>query len=358
MNTTSVDQQLKQVLEKFHTGEFAVAAALVDATLAVFPGHPELLHLGATIALRRRRPDLAVDFARQAVAAERDNTTFKFTLAQALCALRRHDEAIVELRHILRIDPEYHMAHVQIWNIMKALGRRHELIGLVKARLAAIDAQRRAPPPATKVRIPDTTLCCIDCNNHAPAIRALRLSVAGCDFSRAVFFTDREFDLMPIETVIIDPLRSLPAYSEFVMKRLLHYVDTRYVLVIQWDGYVVNPGAWSAQFQRFDYIGARLPFLPAGRAVGNGGFSLRSRALLEVLQDPRFSVTHPEDLAVCQTYRHCLESEHGIRFAPDELADRFSFELDAPAGATFGFHGPRNITRFIDDAAIRLLQAE
>lgn len=144
------------------------------------------------------------------------------------------------------------------------------------------------------------------------------------------------------------------------MKRLLRHIDTDYVLLIQWDGYVVHPEAWSEEFLLFDYIGARWPHralgIPAAPSVGNGGFSLRSRALLEALQDPRIAASHPEDVAICRTHRELLQREHAIAFAPDAIADRFSFEHLAPAARSFGFHGQINITRFVDDETIRLLQ--
>ena len=255
---------------------------------------------------------------------------------------------------------------------MDACGRRGESINLVQQRLAALDTQRSIEPLRTKVQIPDTTLCCIDCKNHALAIRALRLSLAGCEFPRAVLFTDRDFDIRPVETTIIAPIQSRQDYSKFVMKRLLHYINTEYVLLVQWDGYIVNPDVWSEQFLLFDYIGARWPDcigehrshearnirVPAEHAVGNGGFSLRSRTLLEALQDPRIMVgAYPEDMTICHTYHQYLERQHGIAFAPATVADQFSFELIEPAGPTFGFHGQINIARFVDDVTIRLLEA-
>ena len=279
--------------------------------------------------------------------------------------------ALAELRRILRTEPGFHPAHRGLWEIMEARGQRHDALDRVRQRLMALDAQCHIEPLATRVQIPDTTLCCIDCSNHALAIRALQLSLAGCQFPRAVFFTDRDFDIKPAETVIIDPIRSLRDYSLFVMKRLLHYVDTEYVLLVQWDGYIVNPAAWSEQFLLFDYIGARWPDtigvhrcneahnmrIPLEHSVGNGGFSLRSRTLLEALQDPRIKLeAYPEDMTICLTYRQYLEQSHGIAFAPAEVADLFSFELLEPAVPTFGFHSPFNIARFVDDMALRLLE--
>ncbi|MCE9641741.1 MAG: hypothetical protein K8S22_16615 [Betaproteobacteria bacterium] len=360
MSTTPAAQQLQQVLERFHAGDFDAAAILLDRLLSVSADHPDLLHLGAMISLRRQRFDLAENFALRAAGTQPDNAAFRYTRAQALSALQRDDEALAELRHALRLDPGMHKAHVRLWEILSAREGFAGLTGLLKQRLALLDTRRPAEPAATRVRIPDTTLCCIDCSNHAPAIRALQLSMAGCEFPRALFFTDRDFDLKPIETVRIEPIRSLQDYSKFVIKDLLRHVDTEYVLIIQWDGYVVNPALWSDQFLLFDYVGARWPHellnIPAAHAVGNGGFSLRSRTLLEALQDPQIVASHPEDTAICRTHREYLEREHGIAFAPATVADQFSFEHVEPRGPTFGFHGQINITRFVDDEAIRLLE--
>lgn len=360
MSTTPAAQQLQQVLERFHAGDFDAAATLLDRLLSVSADHPDLLHLGAMISLRRQRFDLAENFALRATGTQSDNAAFRYTRAQALSALQRDDQALAELRHALRLDPDMHKAHVRLWEIRSAREGFAGLTGLLKQRLALLDTRRPAQPAATRVRIPDTTLCCIDCSNHAPAIRALQLSMAGCEFPRALFFTDRDFDLKPIETVRIEPILSLQDYSKFVMKDLLRHIDTEYVLIIQWDGYVVNPALWSDQFLLFDYVGARWPHellnIPAAHAVGNGGFSLRSRTLLEALQDPQIVASHPEDTAICRTHREYLEREHGIAFAPATVADQFSFEHVEPRGPTFGFHGQINITRFVDDEAIRMLE--
>ena len=361
MNTTLVEEQLQKVLQDFRAGNFDSAAQLLDGLLAVSAPHSELLHLRAMIALRQPQPDIADDYALRAVLARPDSAAFRYTRAQALSALQRHEEALEELRRVLQIDPDYHKAHARMWDIMGACGQMDFATKLVKQRLALHDRELAVEQHAAKVRIPDTTLCCIDCSNHELAIRALRVSLAGCEFSRTMFLTDRRFDLRPIETVMIDSIRSLPEYSEFVVKQLLQYIDTEYVLLIQWDGYVVNPGAWSDEFLLFDYIGARWSHeglhIPAEQAVGNGGFSLRSRTLLEALQDPRIAEIHPEDGAICLTYRRYLEEQHGIAFAPGAVADRFSFEHIKPVQPTFGFHGQINITRFVDDPMIRLLQA-
>jgi hypothetical protein len=80
--------------------------------------------------------------------------------------------------------------------------------------------------------------------------------------------------------------------------------------------------------------------------------SLRSARLLRALADPHIAEYPIEDVAICRTYRTYLEAAHGIRFAPDTVADQFSFEATYPKGQPFGFHGLFNFWLFFQRADI------
>ena len=103
------------------------------------------------------------------------------------------------------------------------------------------------------------------------------------------------------------------------------------------------------RFMHYDYIGAAWNHYPVGDQrvfQGNGGFSLRSRRLMEVVAtDPAIRRRHPEDRRICRDYRPHLEQAHGIRFAPEDVARRFSIEGYGQTNRThtteFGFHGVR-----------------
>jgi tetratricopeptide (TPR) repeat protein len=168
--------------------------------------------------------------------------------------------------------------------------------------------------------------------------------MASCAFQRVVFLTDRSFELPGIETIRIPALGSREAYSAFVLHALADHIESEFVLIIQWDGYVVNPAAWNDEFLQHDYIGAVWGHLADTFRVGNGGFSLRSRKLLSACR--RIALegeTLNEDELVCRKHRPLLEREFGIRFAPENIAERFSFELTYPGALAFGFHGLFNI---------------
>jgi len=210
--------------------------------------------------------------------------------------------------------------------------------------------------------LPGITLVCVDTANHALALRALAKSMAGVCYGRTLLLTDA----LPagvaapdgVEVVRIAAIGSRDAYSHFVLKALLPHIATPQALLVQWDGYVVNPAAWDPAFLDCDYIGAKWYWYDDGMRVGNGGFSLRSRKLLEALQDPRIALAGAEDTTIGRTFRPLLEHEHGIRYAGDALADRFSFEAAYPIGKPFGFHGLFNFCRTVPPDEIAALAPE
>jgi hypothetical protein len=197
------------------------------------------------------------------------------------------------------------------------------------------------------------TLCAADSLCVPLTERALMLSAARGDFADAMLFSDLPAGA-GVSGRTIGRLTSKDDYSAFLLRGLLAHVRTAHVLVVQWDGYVTDPGAWDPGFLAFDYIGARWAWHSPGADVGNGGFSLRSRKLLEALQDPRFAprAAVAEDELICREWRGALERDFGIVFAPAAVADRFAYENAAPATPTFGFHGVFNLWRHCDDAAL------
>lgn len=161
-----------------------------------------------------------------------------------------------------------------------------------------------------------------------------------------VFVTDRPTEIgsrndMRVE--VVPSLRSRADYSLIVQAELALFIRTPFVLLVQWDGYPVRPANWNEAFLDYDYIGAPWPQFPAYRAVGNGGFSLRSRRLLEAGRDPDFEAGHPEDVVICHRNRSFLEGRYGLRFAPIELASRFAYERMGDPARSFGFHGLFNM---------------
>ncbi len=202
-----------------------------------------------------------------------------------------------------------------------------------------------------RLSLPDVTICAADSVNMELTARALRQSMAGCDFADALLFSHQPV-AGPFRSVRIAPLSSSADYSAFILKQLRSFIATPFVLVVQWDGYVLDPTAWSADFRDYDYIGAKWDWHGDGLTVGNGGFSLRSRRLLDALADPSVAMVpgRNEDELIGRTYRPMLERDWGIRFAPEAVADRFSYERTVPIAPSFGFHGLFNMWRHVGTA--------
>lgn len=201
-------------------------------------------------------------------------------------------------------------------------------------------------PASPHLHLPQVTLCAAACVNVEATIGAMVRCLAQGDFARALLFSDAEGIVLPdgIEQVRIPRLHSSADYSRFVLHDLVRWVETSHCLIVQWDGFILDAGAWDPAFLDCDYIGAPWPQFSDGHDVGNGGFSLRSRRLMECCLEPQFvDDGRAEDLVVARLNRDWLEKERDIRFADRASAARFSFERDHVAKRTFGFHGVFNL---------------
>jgi glycosyltransferase involved in cell wall biosynthesis len=182
----------------------------------------------------------------------------------------------------------------------------------------------------------NVTLVAIDCKDINRLLNAVDESIRHIEFGSVRVISSIEH---PRVTDKIGAINSKEAYSEFCIKELHKYIETEYCLVIQYDGYVKNYKSWKNEFLNYDYIGAPWEWLEK-RKVGNGGFSLRSKRIME-LSSKIINEYHPEDYVICEKYADRLERE-GIKFAPLEIARQFSIEgyrADKTYNNQFGFHG-------------------
>lgn len=193
-----------------------------------------------------------------------------------------------------------------------------------------------------KARLSAVTLFGLDCVDIARLIQAAEICTKELEFERVVLLSSLPSGHPHVRA--IDPVDSIEAYNDFMIRRLDSYLETEFVMTIQFDAFVLNPAAWSEEFLHYDYIGA--PWWEGGKyVVGNGGFSIRSKRLLELLRTDssiKRPAGVPEDWFICVDIRDHLE-HRGMRFAPVEVARRFSFEANERDGVVwtdqFGFHG-------------------
>ena len=187
------------------------------------------------------------------------------------------------------------------------------------------------------------------------SLRAIKYSSRAIKFAESKLITPTKLQDEDVQIVECEPL-NYEQYNHFIVYRLHEYIDTPYALIVQNDGYVVNPDQWKEYFLDYDYIGAIWPLPqddfsfkdPYGniQRVGNGGFTLRSKKLLSLAQElnlpwKSYYGYYHEDGFYCVHNRKIYE-DNGCVFASIDAASEFSHESSVKENygkIPFGFHG-------------------
>lgn len=184
----------------------------------------------------------------------------------------------------------------------------------------------------------------VDTQLPALAHNALVNSLAKFPADDVLVFSDQPQLWSRYRHVLIDRITDIEDYNRIILTSLAEHAVCDFQLIIQYDGFVLNGDAFIDEFLEHDYVGAVWPNF-SFHNVGNGGFSLRSRRLIE--EAARLSHLRlegeAEDLFICRSVRPLLEGRAGVRFASPALAHRFAFESPGQSLATFGFHGFLNL---------------
>lgn len=218
------------------------------------------------------------------------------------------------------------------------------------------------------IALPKVILMAIDTVAPVRTLRAMRSVMGHCRFMDAVLLTDlnRHAGLTSDDIRLIHHTESDRTFSiladngrvthpDYELANLIEPAGvfrdgTTHVLYMENDSGIVNPEAWRKEFLDFDFIGAPWPVhgfdgWPAcdgkTNAVGNFGFSLRSKKFCELVADQAKRSTDDDrfscDAWACRTLRPVME-KLGVRYAPVRLAAQFSCE-DRLYNGQFGFHG-------------------
>jgi hypothetical protein len=200
-----------------------------------------------------------------------------------------------------------------------------------------------------KINLKDITAICIDGRDLSDfqileykKIFDHMMEVA--DFYDVIFVTKKDPEFKGVKFVYADlPLKGL--YSTYCIKSLNSVIESKYCLVFQIDGFIINPHLWSDDFYSYDYIGAPwtsdLPWSTDENRVGNGGFSLRSKKFLEVSETLRETFENEDVYILFHNYN--ILKGNGIKIAPFNVAMNFAIENQCHENHTldnsFGFHG-------------------
>jgi hypothetical protein len=195
--------------------------------------------------------------------------------------------------------------------------------------------------------LPQVTLISVD-DRLDGIIKAADISCEDIEFGAVKLLSCTPSD--DTRVIKIDKLGSKEAYSRFLMSDIVDYIDTEYFMTIQADGYIISAKSWRKEFLSVDMLGAKWCWYETHRCC-NGGVSLRTRRLHQIIKDdPKIVLTNDHiitnfacDHNIGRIYRPYLEERYGIKFADDELCDKFSIEAwrnpDPRYKGSFGFHG-------------------
>jgi hypothetical protein len=210
------------------------------------------------------------------------------------------------------------------------------------------------------LNLENITLVSVTSVNIERTISALKYSMREINFGEVILLTDKDASSNDVKIIKIDPLDYI-GYSKFIVYELYKFINTEFALIIQEDGFVINPERWNSEFLKYDYIGAPFPIPqsndkisyrdPFGNLVrvGNGGFSLRSKKLLSLptglnLDWKAYFGYYNEDGFFAVHNKHIFEN-YGCVYAPINVAAKFSIEHKIPENydvIPFGFHGKHN----------------
>jgi len=144
-------------------------------------------------------------------------------------------------------------------------------------------------------------------------------------------------------------------FNHYMFLELGKHVSTSHMLYVQAHAWILHPELWNDDWLQYDYCGSPWRIVENAyianngkRArVGNGGFSLRSKKLLDLPKNMNWELRqeqswYNEDGNVCCYWRKEM-LENGIKYAPIEVASIFSYENPMKENnygniKTFGFH--------------------
>ena len=205
------------------------------------------------------------------------------------------------------------------------------------------------------LELKEVTLVCLDTRNIGVALHSMSSSLSHAQFGESILFTSKalcsedvinEAKILGIKLEFIPELKSITEYSYFILTKLDKYIHTNYCLLTQWDSWVIDSKFWDSDFLNYDYIGAIWPHYSENK-IGNGGFSLRSKRLLEstrhfIMSNSDFLTPLIEDDYICRQNRNIFEEKYQIKFPTNEIANKFSVEGNGTPLKSFGFHGMSN----------------
>lgn len=166
-------------------------------------------------------------------------------------------------------------------------------------------------------------------------VRVINYMNSLADFSQTILFSACPIRLGTWRTRVVQvPVMDEIGWQTFQMRIIPQFIESHFMMNVQHDGFILDATQWDDGFLDYSMIGAPWP----DGVVGNDGFCIQSKSFLDYKSRLPFVECAQSDEYLCREQRSVLQSK-GIRFAPEDLAARFSTETYKCDQPSFGFHG-------------------
>ena len=101
-----------------------------------------------------------------------------------------------------------------------------------------------------KLQLPNVTLAAMTSVKVKETIKALEYSMKGIDFGEVVFVSHRKPLFMPkgITYKKIKKLKCIDDFNYNMIYEMHKYINTDFMILVHYDGFIVNPEMWRDEF--------------------------------------------------------------------------------------------------------------
>lgn len=192
------------------------------------------------------------------------------------------------------------------------------------------------------------SLVILETRYHDLATMALQHWTRRINFKEVLVFSDK--NLLPgSKWIPVKPLGDINRdYGDIMVRGMWPFLNSEYMILINWDTLLKDQNLWSSEFFDYDYIGSMWPWqAPHSDNPDHCGISWRSNRLLEAMRYPAVeSVTDTVPYHISHQLEQLMRNRFQIRMAEQEMNRRFVHELGSTdPGDAFAVRGLWNIIK-------------
>ena len=192
------------------------------------------------------------------------------------------------------------------------------------------------------------SLVILETRYHELATMALQHWTRRINFKEVLVFSDKNL-LSGSKWVPVKPLTDINRdYGDIMVRGMWPFLNSEYMILINWDTLLRDQNLWSAEFFDYDYIGSMWPWqAPHNDNPDHCGISWRSSKLLQAMRYPAVeSVTDAVPYHISHQLEQLMRNRFQIRMAEQEMNRRFVHELSgSDASNAFAVRGLWNIIK-------------